>query len=718
MKIKNQKSKINFWLIISCYLITFSLANAEWKTYTNTNFINDIIGDTTYLYCATSGGFTVFSKKESTFINTYTNADGLPANRVSSLMFDQWKRIWIGTYRGITIFDPESKTFSSYPSLGTPEQNIITCFGRAGDTILVGTENGLFVIDTRGTVSFSDDNIIMPNLPSGCARRIFSLQISDDFWVGDCPGVIKLNRNLQTYTNYPNAFGDSVKAMTVVLDTLYIVSEQGIAKYNGSTFIPVLYFPQNYAVFDFVYLNNLFYIATASGLFKFDGNNLISLLNQDIRTILPDDGLWLGVGGQNSIGGGLKHYTNNIWYAYLSPGLACNDVCCAVSDDIGAIYATHFSLNNWGNKTISYKDQSGEWRKLRDTLINSNICVIDKNNCAWFGHWALDGGVSCYNPNRDSWQAVMWTASHYRNVIGALGIDRHDVKWCYNQYNTIIAIDSGWRDTVEFNISGLSRPEREIPYEFAFDSQNRVWLGTSVGLVMIDYNNTLADFSDDSNEIFRQGLPEQEINSLTVDAEGHVWCATVQGAVLFRGDSSTIYNTSNSPILSDNVKRIKSDRWGNLWFLYSEGLSKYNIYTKSWINYNRENSQLIANIDNDDKFYRWLFIDESRGFLLISTKEGISQFFYTPTPLESLSEIIIYPNPFIVNRHQVITFDSLPINALVKIYTLEGKLITEFKSNNTFAGARWTPGNLATGVYLAVVSTDGKSKIAKFAIIR
>jgi ligand-binding sensor domain-containing protein len=717
MKIKNQKSKINFWLIISCYLITFSLANAEWKTYTNTNFINDIIGDTTYLYCATSGGFTVFSKKESTFINTYTNADGLPANRVSCLMFDQWKRIWIGTYRGITILDPESKTFSSYPSLGTPEQNIITCFGRAGDTILVGTENGLFVIDTRGTASFSDDNTIMPNLPSGCARRIFSLHTSDDFWVGACPGVIKLNRNLQTYTNYPNPFGDSIKAMTVALDTLYIVSEQGIAKYNGSTFIPVVYFPQNYAVFDLVYLSNLFYIATASGLFKFDGNNLISFLNQDIRTILPNDGLWLGIGGQNSIGGGLKHYTNNIWFAYLSPGLACNNVGCVAINSLGTIYATHFSLDIWGYRSVSFKDSSGDWRTLNDTLINGNVIAVDKKDRIWIGHWFLDGGISCYDPYLNTWSVRTWI--NHRGVICALGIDHNDTKWIYNENGTIIAVDS-LGQTIEFTIPGLSLVyERHgRGYEFTFDLQNRVWLASQSGVVMIDYNNTLFDLSDDTYEVLQNGLPSNDVNSVAIDALNRVWCVTTEGAALLDNDTFHIYNTANSPILSDIVVRVKTNSWGDVWFVTNKGITRYNIYTREWLSYTPRNSGLIPDNENDSKFYEWFVINKQNGFLLVSTKEGISQFFYTPTPPESLSEIIIYPNPFISNRHQVITFDSLPINALVKIYTLEGKLITEFKSNNTFAGARWTPGNLATGIYLAVVSTDGKSKIAKFAIIR
>lgn len=718
VNVKYQISKIKYLLVIFVCMLFVSSSNAEWKTYTNTNFINDIIGDSNYLYCATQGGLTIFSRAENQFRDVYTNVDGLKTNRIYCLMFDKIGKIWLGTYRGIAIFDPSTRKIEIYDRFDEITQSIITCLSCSGDTVLVGTQNGLFVIDTKGTSSFSDDNIIKPILPSSYAQKIFSLQVSNDFWIGVCPGVVRLNRNLQPHTAYLHPFGDSVKAMIIISDSLYIATEQGIARYNGSDFTPILNFPENYVVFDLEYTDNKFYIATTGGLLQYDCPNSSFILNEEVRGIFISEGLWLGVGGLLWFGGGLRHYYNGTWNNYWSSGLASNNVSCAISDRDGTLYALHYPTQTYNYRTISYKKTGEDWQLLYDTIIDNYIAAVDKNNYIWFGHWLLNGGLSRYDPQNNTWNAKTWTG--LRGAIGALGVDNNDVKWIYNQYEyrPIMAIDVNGNE-VEFSIEGVLSPSQG-GYEFAFDSQNRVWLGAStVGLVMIDYNNTLSDFSDDTYKIFRQGLPGQEVNSVAVDAQNRVWCATVEGAAVLEGDTFKYYNIDNSPnLLSNNIKRIRTDSWGNVWFLCTNGLSQYNIYNKEWFSYASEKSKIIPNIENDDKFYRWLFIDEQRGFLLISTKEGISQFNYNVSAPESLVNIRIYPNPFIVSEHRVITFDSLPTSAVIKIYTIEGKFITELTPNRNFGGIRWEPDRLQSGIYFAVVRTDNKTQIAKFAIIR
>jgi len=698
---------IGFFLLYS-----LPLSGAEWKTYTNTNFINDIVGDSFSLYCATQGGFSVFSKNDSSFTDVFTNADGLLANRVSCLMRDKWGRIWIGTYRGISIFNPTTEAIQNYRSLGTTDQNIITCLESSGDTVLVGTRNGLFVIDTKGTSSIDDDTDTIIQSQLSC--KIFSVEASNDFWFGACPGVVKLNRNLQTYTVYQHPFGDSVKAMTIISDTLYIATEQGIARYNGISFDPIFSFPQNYLVFDLVYDNNKFYIATAAGLISYDWQNMQFVNGENTRTVYFSNGLWVGIGGLIWFGGGLRYYNNSSWQTYLSAGLVSNNVCCAISDTNGTIYAMHYPSFTYNFKKISYKQSKENWQIIFDTILNAQVGAIDKENNAWFGHWALDAGVSKYDHLINMWSAQIW--SGYRGVIGALGVDNNDIKWTYNQYHTIIAVDDVGNE-IEFSIPALSQPDQG-GYEFAFDLQNRVWLAAPDGLVMIDYNNTLYDQSDDTYRIYRQGLPAQNITSVSIDVENKIWCATAQGAAKLEGDLFHMYNTNNSSILADKVIRLKTDSLGNVWFLCPNGLSQYNIYTKDWVSYTSENSGLIPNDENDDKFYQWLSVNEKQGFLLISSKEGISQFFYRIPSTESLSQIFIYPNPFIISEHEVITFDSVPKGAVIKIYTLDGKFIDKLAANYNFSGIRWRPYQLSSGIYFAVITIDNKTQIAKFAIIR
>lgn len=714
MKIKNQSLKVKCHLFMVTLILVSSLSANAWKTYTNSNFVNDIVADAENLYCATLGGLAIFSRSKNVFSRVYTNVDGLLSNRLKCLLFDRNELLWIGTNSGIVLYDKVTQSFNQYPSLGSPDQNDINCMAIAGDTILVGTQNGLVIINTKGTAIFNDDVILSQMMPTQISCKVFAIGVHNEFWISACPGLVKLERNLQNYALILHPFGDSVKAMTVINDTLYIASEQGIARYNGISFQGIVNFPQRYSVFDITYYDNKFYIATTNGLLQYDFSNLGFIFNTDTRAITIADSLWIGVGGLTWFGGGLNHRRNNEWYTYKTNGLSSNIVSSVTTDQDGVIYATHYPVSY---KTISRKSIDDYWEPLCDTIANSYVAFIDNNNCIWFGHWVLNGGLSCYQPAYQTWQAKTWIG--LKGVVGAFGIDKNQVKWVHNQNNTIIAMDSvGQLVIPEFIIPGLSRPERH-GYEINFDSQNRVWLGSSTGLVMIDYNNTLYDISDDNYRIFNAGLQEpKEINSITIDVNKQIWCATDQGAAVLQRDSFRLYNTTNSPqLLSNKILRIKADMWGGVWMLCPLGLSYYNIYTKQWDSYTANNSKIIPNYDNDDKFYQWLDIDESRGKILIATKEGISQYCFRVAPVPILSAVKIYPNPYIKSQHNVITFDSLPLNARVKIYSLDGTLIQDLAVNPNYAAVRWLPRWLASGIYIAVITSGEKYQIMKFAVV-
>ncbi len=611
--------------------------------------------------------------------------------------------MWLGTNRGIAIFDPTTKQINCYRDLGSIEQNTINCLARSGDTILAGTQNGLIVIDTRGTASIDDDVVMARILPSQVSCQVFAIGVHNDFWISACPGLIRLNRNLQNYNIILHPFGDSVKAMLVVNDTLHIATEQGIARFNGTGFEMVVLFPERYTIFDLAYYDNKFYVATRNGLLQYNGNNLSFIFNEDTRSILFSNGLWLGVGGYVYLGGGLQLQQNNSWQEFKNNGLAMNIVSSAISDREGNIYAMHYPV---GNQIISLKKSNNNWQILLDSIANSYIAVIDNDNYIWFGHWILNGGLTRYDPINDSWLVKSW--SGLKGVVGALGIDNNQVKWFHNQANTLIALTD---DSVyEFTIPGLSRPEKH-GYELVFDRENTGWLGWSGGLLRIKYNDN--NLSDIVSKIYSY----LEIMSLTVDLNNRVWCATNQGAVILEKDTFRTYNTTNSQILNDKVVRIKSDKWGRVWMLHPQGLSSYDIFSNRWSHYTASNCGIIANEDNDEKFYQWLYVDEENGFLLIATKEGISQYNFQITSTTTLNRVRIYPNPFSKTIHSVITFDSLPQSAKIKIFDLQGNYICELLTNPIYCGVRWRPINIATGIYLALVTTPKEKLILKFAVV-
>jgi hypothetical protein len=71
------------------------------------------------------------------------------------------------------------------------------------------------------------------------------------------------------------------------------------------------------------------------------------------------------------------------------------------------------------------------------------------------------------------------------------------------------------------------------------------------------------------------GFLGNQINSITCDAVGNIWCASEHGLSKFNGSTFTNYTVPG--LISSNIKSIMCDSDGNIWFGYdNNGLTKYN----------------------------------------------------------------------------------------------------------------------------------------------
>jgi len=100
-------------------------------------------------------------------------------------------------------------------------------------------------------------------------------------------------------------------------------------------------------------------------------------------------------------------------------------------------------------------------------------------------------------------------------------------------------------------------------------------------------------------------------------------------------------------------------------------------------------------------------------------------------PEATLDNIIVVPNPYIVNSHfneteykRRLRFTRLPQKCTITIYTVTGEKIREIVHSNVDDGSEWwdlrsyNNQEVAPGLYIYVVETDDAKKINKFAIIR
>lgn len=698
----------------------------EWQTYTQLNLFNDICGDDSVLFLASAGGIVMLDAREVQVEATVVNTDGLPVNGCLAVGLDPAGNLWVGTDGGgLAVIPAESTRAMRYrgPALGPTLPDRIPVLAWDGDRLLVGSDRGLFVIETRGTLLDTADDQVRHfsavNVGELLSDRVMAIGVADCYWVGTNRGVTSVDREFSNWIGYRQPMGDSVKGIGFWRDSLLIATERGLAILAESLFRPVYRFDTARAVFDLVVSGPDIYVATSHGVYRGEGTDSLRfqlILQDDTRSVHVGEYIWVGLGGTEYGGWGLRYSRTGLsWEAFWANCIASGLVAwCAFNPVNGKLYLCHY-LGSWSASEIDVDARTVATRG--NTVSYSLEVYCDSKGKVWFSRFSHDGGLSVYDPGADTWGAVRWGESSSWNVIQAFGIDRHDTKWIFNQGGVILALDSAG-EQVEFDLPGLVSPPGG-GYEFAFDSEDRVWLGLTAGLVHLDYNQTLKDRSDDQHQILASGLPSTEIRSIAVDHEDRVWVATPSGAAVWDGERFQTFNTDNSDLLSNSVTRVRVDGSGQPWFLTNRGVSVYDQVSGRWTNYTPQSSELLPDPQGFAGFYISLALDKERGIAAVGTQRGLSVFRYGVAVEERENvELQIYPNPCILGEHEQVVVANLPADARVEIRSLAGKLVAKLEADQGKRRAVWKVGDVSSGLYLAVVYTPQGTQVERVAVIR
>ena len=141
---------------------------------------------------------------------TFTHQDAEPwsitSSNTKSWLQDRDGRIWLGTFAGLNVIDPAHKDVSPY-RIGQGDEWIGCIRALDAQRVLVGTSNGLFVLDRSSgeqrVLSFVDSASEALYIPY--ANNIRNLtRISDGFLVGTLDGLLHLDSAL-TKLSRPSA---------------------------------------------------------------------------------------------------------------------------------------------------------------------------------------------------------------------------------------------------------------------------------------------------------------------------------------------------------------------------------------------------------------------------------------------------------------------------------------------------------------------------------
>ncbi len=344
------------------------------------------------------------------------------------------------------------------------------------------------------------------------------------------------------------------------------------------------------------------------------------------------------------------------------------------NNSISNIYTSENTDNILGNYVsgCTYDNDGNLWLMNRNRE-NSFVVKTTDNNWYSYNYGGLWGNTDTYKIIYTSY-GDFWTISNRGNG--------------YFVWNSNDTPENGADDTYRKRALLNDKAEviDKILNDIVQDLEGSIWIATSNGVAVYD-NPQQAIESDQFYarvpqiviDGYLKGLLEgEEVTSIAVDGANRKWFGTKSGGLFLVSADGTeqlqIYNTLNSPLLSNSIKTLE--------------------------------------------------INSVTGELFVGTDKGIISFMTTATAgKESFSKIYAFPNPVKGNYDGLITIRGLMYETNVKITDLSGQLVFETTSNGGDAvwNGRDKQGNLvSSGVYLVLCTIpDGsKSEVTKIMIVR
>ncbi len=286
-----------------------------------------------------------------------------------------------------------------------------------------------------------------------------------------------------------------------------------------------------------------------------------------------------------------------------------------------------------------------------------------------------------------------------------------------------------------------------LPNELIFDNYGRLIIGntqnqenpiiTEGGVTIFDIENDEWYLINESN-----GLANNNVFSVCKDIDGSIWIATSSGVqnihtnfvldhTTFNDDVSHMFNTFSQGsetvlrgLTEVNVRKIRVDVRGNVWFLTENSGIKIYKNDGTWFNsgygYTTDNSPLLNNTIYDVVF------DDTNGYAYILTPSGLNRVETAwKKEIETTSNIIIFPQPFDSKNNDRMIFDNLPDQSEIKITTINGRVIATITTNYSsnfgnqiiWDGILDNGEKISRGVYLVLIhNVDGLSKTKKIAV--
>jgi PAS domain S-box-containing protein len=478
------------------------------------------------------------------------------------------KYLWLCTDSGLYIYDKiekytvnadeqfdfitKSSKISNYPVISIHEDQ--------QDSILwIGTwDNGLYKIDFKNQAL---QNFSSKTYPSWQHNRISSIvQHGEKLILGTIKGeILVLNTHTGNFESYLKNLSNDESLSVRLIYTLFV--DETDLLWIGTKYKGIKKTNLNPSGFKNIYSGN-------------DVNHraITSSLHQT-----PDKTIWVG-----NMNGELHEFSEDVSllnmytipenYAGISPGI--NKITSFIKNG-----QTLLLIGTDGGGLFQFNPVNKKFSVFNTNVTGSpqgNIfdILVTKNNLIWIGGLGTPEkvGLRLYNPS--------------------------------NQKIFNFPFDPGGQKE--------NMPGNHVIQALLEDKNGVIWIGTSGG----GLNKLTYGLSDDKTRINtrfkhfqkqkdKNALSHNEIQCLHEDKKGYIWIGTTGGGLNRLNpfnEEFRVYTTDDG-LPSNLIYSIVDDSRGNLWISTSNGLSKFNVETEDFINFDRVDG-LSANVFHTKAFLR------------------------------------------------------------------------------------------------------------------
>ena len=551
------------------------------------------------------------------------DSNTLSTSFINFMVEDENGDLWIATEQGLNIFNRDKGIFNSYFSPIIPDSRIATIYKDKSKGIWIGMKKGArrfipinnheiiagewFGFDDRKTKYIIDKNFVIEAIGDDIVNSI----VEDNFgtyWLGTYSGLfIKCQQNngilncqkikIDETKNYANQIYDIAQ---ISENYLLLGNNVGVTLFDTKTNTSEDLNFDKIKGFDKANFDVTKILVDKNGIFWIGKNGIISgqVFNvKDINIIIPS--AVRGLEGTH-IRNIFEDNTGQIWvitkYAgifkydprsqifphYTSNNNNLNFIICACESKSGIVFLgtkfgslLEFNLNN---STITQKKIY-----LGDRYIFRIECLYeDANSNLWLGH---KRGLIVLDRNKNV------KKSYEAPKVYGMQINDSGTYWIFTEKG-VYYLDKQTDKVKQFDLTkyGDLFNDNEIDVQNIYtDSNENIWF--------ITYSNGVLRYNKNSNKLFWfknepdniGSLSDNSTRSILEDSRGDIWIGTkFNGLNKYIKESNSFEHFTEADGLPSNaIYSILEDEFGNLWFATNNGVSKYNISKKQFLNFNQ-----------------------------------------------------------------------------------------------------------------------------------